>query len=69
VHEVSVEAEGDRAAGEGESDLVAAAVQGDDPVAMDLAVDLDGFAGGEDGRAAAGPGQGGGCGLGTGRAP
>jgi hypothetical protein len=35
---------------------------------MDLAVDLDGFAGGKDGRAAAGPGQGGGCGLGTGRA-
>lgn len=54
VHEVSVETESDRAAGEGESDLVAAAVQGDDPVAMDLAVDLDGFAGGEKGRAAAG---------------
>lgn len=41
VHEVSVETEGDRAAGEGESDLVAAASQADDPVAMDLAVELD----------------------------
>lgn len=34
---------------------------------MDLAVDLDGFAGGEDRRAAASPGQSRGCGLGTGR--
>jgi hypothetical protein len=42
VHEVSVKAEDDRAAGEGESDLVAASGQVDDSVAVDLALDLDG---------------------------
>ena len=69
VHEVSVETEGDRAAGEGEyrPGRGAPAGPGADLVAMDLAVDLDGFAGGENGRAAAGPGQGRGFRLGTGR--
>lgn len=70
VHGVSVEAEGDRAAGESESDLVTAAVEADEPVVMDLAVDLDRFAGGEDRRAAAGLGRAAGAGSGpAGRSP
>ncbi|MGW5479958.1 hypothetical protein [Streptomyces sp. NPDC004008] len=48
VQEVPVEAQGDRAARDGESDLVVAAGQAVDSIAKDLAVDLDWFAGHED---------------------
>ena len=49
VHEVPVEPQGDRGADVGSADLVLLAVEVDVPVALDLAVELDGLPGAQDG--------------------